>query len=1411
MKGISSDARGQVSFAVVAVLILTLAGASALLASQSNMRAGDMEEKRSRLVDMGQCASSVAPEVEEEAYRAAIRACEGVPGLNGTLLDECFQATWNDYIGARYPIRIKGFEVDLVNSSLHLDFLRLAKDVVLGSFADTGELEWSAEGLPAYFALNGNFTVQVSEGDDRITSTRWVQRHLYLPLPLLFDRIDAFERSVTGGKSRLENLVRYELAALVQWRVLQGFGTSSMFGDQGTSSLLTEEDAARATNLALIMVELECFGTFDSSSASEVLSDFPAAIAPEELFDMVRGQDRFDPADLFLRMNGAGLLDVREVLAQALYSAVDLIALRWMDYLQIIDLAELMEGMATDALVTLNDILTMMTGDDNLMEQAMGWIKGRLKDAGYEEQDYRWMNYGALDATLVVPSRSFDVCGRDGESRTLWLEGYHGLDFPSLDVLSLECWKDFMVEFRKGSFELASLFQGFLRALAMTIADGSGLPALTLRLDPCDDLALLDEVGGAITRALAEKDEWFDDAIREAHGNLDLKDPLGEALTNFVQEEWRDIFQMNSSVESALDKLACEMVQEELGGWEGFDEDLIRAYSQMLAYEMKNDASWELRQEVEQAFSVRSLKRVDIFSEAFSNITLRGLPGSLGTMLVGLAQGLIDNVPGIRATLTEACRRMLEDACLASDLRNDRTWVVPTSERVVLSLGGAILTHEHLVPIMDLPETLGHSGLDLQVQIPRQSEAGANGQNLHMTDPGNFTLAAYQSTFRVMVRGGVQVSLQCHGDLSDLLRPSSEIRVTRNLLLGFDSALTCASAWPLQGVRYTPTSTLLGDLGKVFGRIWEAVTMAFDWLAKAADRLFSLLQDLLSTLVSYSIQIIQAISDFLMSIVQGVRDLVDGLVGALIGWIGEALAGKVGKTDFTLGFGGLLFLFEFAPTDIFLGRSKEYMRVTMRTDLLGAQLVVQARFVDIYRKGPDLIANISLASGDWRAECVIDPRMMVMDHFIELRGAFKDFMLDLAMPVVIAFEKRSFRLSDIPGLGQVLSRIPVPIPGLTASIDAGFEIKYNSPITTHLVINEVELNPAGSDQGREWVELYNPSNSPVDLTDWTLRTAHGSQGISTLEDAMMGPKSHLVIGFPGQTLDNGGESGYPLGESVALIDSTGRKVDSTPYLSDHYNDGRTWQRSFDASEQWEFKDASRNGPNGFMMIDLNNMERWQRSLMDAVARAFARMGDVVFDLDSLAEMIKAAIIEVVDTIVQTLARSIVEMSIFVELALQDYSQSFDGRLRLALAVTGEGVRDALLWIADSLRSALSELINPAAVAPRARSIHEILDDVYVRFGAFGSMGLPRLLSMATGEKRFSFGANIELNLATLIAPPKGPRNWTVNFGALFQEVPGAYLRSLYPVDADKLVDCWVLRASMHSIRSMEQAALDVWS
>ncbi|MBC7113649.1 MAG: lamin tail domain-containing protein [Candidatus Methanomethyliales bacterium] len=131
----------------------------------------------------------------------------------------------------------------------------------------------------------------------------------------------------------------------------------------------------------------------------------------------------------------------------------------------------------------------------------------------------------------------------------------------------------------------------------------------------------------------------------------------------------------------------------------------------------------------------------------------------------------------------------------------------------------------------------------------------------------------------------------------------------------------------------------------------------------------------------------------------------------------------------------------------------------------------------------------------------------------------------------------------------------------------------------NVLINEVELNPAGVDTGYEWVELYNPTTNAVDLSGWRLSTTAGTPvSLNIPPGTMIEGNGYYVFTYSSQWLDNEDES-------VVLYDAEGREVDRTPPLSDTYNDGRTWQRypngrDTDSAGDWSFRSNTRGASNG---------------------------------------------------------------------------------------------------------------------------------------------------------------------------------------------------------------------------------------
>ena len=130
-----------------------------------------------------------------------------------------------------------------------------------------------------------------------------------------------------------------------------------------------------------------------------------------------------------------------------------------------------------------------------------------------------------------------------------------------------------------------------------------------------------------------------------------------------------------------------------------------------------------------------------------------------------------------------------------------------------------------------------------------------------------------------------------------------------------------------------------------------------------------------------------------------------------------------------------------------------------------------------------------------------------------------------------------------------------------------------------ILINEVELNPAGTDSGAEKVELYNPSGSAIDVNGWTISSTAGRTATVIInEETIIPPKGFLIVGRDSQQwLDN-------TNEGIELRNDSGILIDHVGPFSDEANDDATWQRSPDGGggeqqHNWVFSSNTLGGAN----------------------------------------------------------------------------------------------------------------------------------------------------------------------------------------------------------------------------------------
>src|SRR5918992_290888 len=152
--------------------------------------------------------------------------------------------------------------------------------------------------------------------------------------------------------------------------------------------------------------------------------------------------------------------------------------------------------------------------------------------------------------------------------------------------------------------------------------------------------------------------------------------------------------------------------------------------------------------------------------------------------------------------------------------------------------------------------------------------------------------------------------------------------------------------------------------------------------------------------------------------------------------------------------------------------------------------------------------------------------------------------------------------------------MPSPSPPLSSSSSPSPPSPSLTTSKTAVMINEIELNPPGEyDEGKEWIELYNPSDEDINISNFEISTSSESATIKLPPDAIIEAGETYVIELEQQLLSN-------TVDNLVLTDTAGDIHDRTPSLVDRSDDDRTWQRIPDGNNEWQFVEGTEGNANG---------------------------------------------------------------------------------------------------------------------------------------------------------------------------------------------------------------------------------------
>ena len=119
------------------------------------------------------------------------------------------------------------------------------------------------------------------------------------------------------------------------------------------------------------------------------------------------------------------------------------------------------------------------------------------------------------------------------------------------------------------------------------------------------------------------------------------------------------------------------------------------------------------------------------------------------------------------------------------------------------------------------------------------------------------------------------------------------------------------------------------------------------------------------------------------------------------------------------------------------------------------------------------------------------------------------------------------------------------------------DVPHRNDIENAITINEVMPNPAGSDGGKEWFELYNDWFTPVHLKGWTLEGGTTTETHIVQSDVKIPSTGYGLFGQSSDSQTNGGYNpDYEYGTTISLSnfreiitikDGAGQIMDAVEY------------------------------------------------------------------------------------------------------------------------------------------------------------------------------------------------------------------------------------------------------------------------
>ena len=510
-------------FAIIAVALLITAssyGAISYLTKESEQNAQDV------ITELGTIDSMIVltDNMIEKGLGGMIFEISTDPD-GGSLENrkESFERRAGEWLDSTFPRFDKGVSVTMLDHTvtLSIESLKLSDtDNITGGFT------------PSYLKATGQYTAKYVAASGTSTRTLSINTDGSCALPLVAEQGSLFDNCVTGAGSVLSQMMSQQLTSLAQFRVLNGYGALSEYGEMGTMSILTSADVEEAYRNSIKVLESL---TFRNTSDNDWNSF-----------------DRIDLADKLITGDGFVELDLSAIYSQALITVMDDLILRWFDYLYGNQMMNLTDSLSDKTNNAWDSLKGFFTGRNEF--SAAPYIEAVLIENGYDVNTHRYLMSGkTFEVDIPHSIMEANVAGikQNIEIPSFRVE----IPYPTVDLMAWHDISKFKSIYREDTNEIREWLRNVINSAAVEIGESKALGTIRISVDPHDDISLFEDIVREVHSALEGGNDDINRIMASAISEQRMIDPFYAEIHSIISNNFEEIYgliDLDGYIRSAL-------------------------------------------------------------------------------------------------------------------------------------------------------------------------------------------------------------------------------------------------------------------------------------------------------------------------------------------------------------------------------------------------------------------------------------------------------------------------------------------------------------------------------------------------------------------------------------------------------------------------------------------------------------------------------------------------------------------------------------------------------------------------------------------------------------------------------------------------------------------------------------------